>query len=158
MFLFCLNPGWFLLSSSEHLGHSSVAQVFSEWMHPKEMVCFSLWYNMDSRSEKRGGKQNCTTWDSEWGGVLMFILFSFLTDFLRKCEQMSFRLESPASLCKNDLCQSSNFRDRLSIIQVNFEVFGNAPKAAEKSTFVGNWVGRTWFGSWHWSQSWHWLS
>lgn len=44
------------------------------------------------------------------GGMFLFILFSFLTDFLRKCEQMSFRLESPASLCKNDLCQSSNFR------------------------------------------------
>lgn len=42
--------------------------------------------------------------------MLLFILFSFFTDFLRKCEQMSFRLESPASLCKNDLCQSSNFR------------------------------------------------
>lgn len=66
--LFCLNPGRFLLSSSEHRGHSSVAQVFSEWINPKEMVCFSLWYHMDNRSEKRGGKQNCTTWESEGGG------------------------------------------------------------------------------------------
>lgn len=51
--------------------------------------------------KKRQKKKNCTSWVSE-GEMVLFMLFSFLTDFLRKCEQMSFRLESPTSLCKND--------------------------------------------------------
>ncbi|XP_071348966.1 MAM and LDL-receptor class A domain-containing protein 2 isoform X2 [Trachinotus anak] len=41
--------GWFLLSSSLHLNHSSVAQVVSEWIHLKDNTsCLTLWYYMDS--------------------------------------------------------------------------------------------------------------
>lgn len=35
----------------------------------------------------------------QWMPFILFILFSLLIDFLRKCAQMSSRLESPASLC-----------------------------------------------------------
>lgn len=71
---------------------------------PSVSACGTTWR---AGQEKRGKNLNYTSWVSErgWGGMLLLILFSFLTDFLRKCEQMSFRLESPASLCKNDLCQ-----------------------------------------------------
>ncbi|AWP03839.1 putative apical endosomal glycoprotein-like [Scophthalmus maximus] len=40
--------GWFLLSSSLHLNHSSVAQVVSEWIQLKDTTfCFTLWYYLD---------------------------------------------------------------------------------------------------------------
>lgn len=62
--VFPLNPGWFLLSSSQHRNQNSVAQVLSEWIQPRETVCFSLWYHMKSRSEKI--KKN--RWVSEGSG------------------------------------------------------------------------------------------
>ncbi|XP_041849179.1 MAM and LDL-receptor class A domain-containing protein 2 [Melanotaenia boesemani] len=41
--------GWFLLSSSLHLNHPSVAQVVSEWIHLKDVSsCLTLWYHMDN--------------------------------------------------------------------------------------------------------------
>nr|XP_046265191.1 MAM and LDL-receptor class A domain-containing protein 1 isoform X2 [Scatophagus argus] len=41
--------GWFLLSSSVHQNHSSLAQVLSEWIPMKDSTsCLTLWYLMDS--------------------------------------------------------------------------------------------------------------
>ncbi|XP_018531715.2 MAM and LDL-receptor class A domain-containing protein 1 [Lates calcarifer] len=41
--------GWFLLSSSVHLNHSSRAQVVSEWIQLKDTPsCLTLWHYMDS--------------------------------------------------------------------------------------------------------------
>ncbi|KAM3603666.1 uncharacterized protein V6R79_000320 [Siganus canaliculatus] len=41
--------GQFLLSSSLHQSHSSVAQVLSEWIHLRSATsCLTLWYQMDS--------------------------------------------------------------------------------------------------------------
>ncbi|XP_069366962.1 MAM and LDL-receptor class A domain-containing protein 2 [Paralichthys olivaceus] len=41
--------GWFLLSSSLHLNHSSRAQVASEWIQPKDTTsCLTLWYYMEN--------------------------------------------------------------------------------------------------------------
>ncbi|XP_074507832.1 MAM and LDL-receptor class A domain-containing protein 1 [Sebastes fasciatus] len=41
--------GWFLLSSSLHQNHSSVAQVLSEWIQLRDTTsCLTLWYHMDS--------------------------------------------------------------------------------------------------------------
>ncbi|KAG7228996.1 hypothetical protein INR49_013229 [Caranx melampygus] len=41
--------GWFLLSSSLHLNHRSLAQVVSEWIQLKNTTsCLTLWYYMDS--------------------------------------------------------------------------------------------------------------
>lgn len=56
---FFFKSGWFLLSSSQHLSRSSVAHVLSEWIHLRETVCFSLWYHMNSRSEKRKKTKLC---------------------------------------------------------------------------------------------------
>ncbi|XP_038573588.1 MAM and LDL-receptor class A domain-containing protein 1 [Micropterus salmoides] len=41
--------GWFLLSSSLHQNHSSLAQVLSEWIQPRNTTsCLTLWYRMNS--------------------------------------------------------------------------------------------------------------
>ncbi|XP_063741754.1 MAM and LDL-receptor class A domain-containing protein 1 [Eleginops maclovinus] len=41
--------GQFLLSSSLHQSHSSVSQVLSEWIQPRDSAsCLTLWYHMDS--------------------------------------------------------------------------------------------------------------
>ncbi|KAI3374795.1 hypothetical protein L3Q82_021349, partial [Scortum barcoo] len=43
--------GSFLLSSSVHQNHRSVAQVLSEWIHPTDATsCLTFWYLMDSSS------------------------------------------------------------------------------------------------------------
>lgn len=117
VFFFFFQPGWFLLSSSQHLNHSSVAHVLSEWIHLRETVCFSLWYHMNSRSEKRK-KQNCTTRVS--GGVLLFILFSFLISFLGKCHLVLNHL----LLCARVICVRVEALDRSAVrqrIQVKLE-------------------------------------
>lgn len=56
LFLF-LHSGWFLLSSSAHKNHRSLAQVLSEWIHlTVASSCLTLWYHMDSRSAKEDYK------------------------------------------------------------------------------------------------------
>lgn len=56
LFLFS-HSGWFLLSSSLHQNHSSLAQVLSERIHLRDTTsCLTLWYLIDSRSAKENYK------------------------------------------------------------------------------------------------------
>ncbi|KAM9845004.1 MAM and LDL-receptor class A domain-containing protein 1 [Aulostomus maculatus] len=44
--------GWFFLSSSENQIQSSLAQVASEWIQPKNTTtCLTMWYQMESKSQ-----------------------------------------------------------------------------------------------------------
>jgi len=55
--VFFLHLGWFLLSSSLHQNHRSVAQVVSEWIQLKDTSsCLTLWHHMDNRLA--GGEKN----------------------------------------------------------------------------------------------------
>lgn len=76
----------------------------STWEKLSVSACGTIW-----TAGQKKGKNKTAHRGSAGGGMILFILFSFLTDFQRKCE-VSFSLESPASLCKSDLCQSLSFK------------------------------------------------
>lgn len=95
---------WALHSISTTAVLLMCCQNGSTWEKLSVSACGTIW-----TTGQKKGKNKTAHQGSLGGGMLLFILFSFPTGFLRKCE-VSFSLESSASLCKSDLCQSWNFR------------------------------------------------
>lgn len=82
----------------------------STWEKLSVSACGTIW-----TAGQKKGKNKTAHRGSPGGGMILFILFSFLTGFLRKCE-VSFSLESPA-LCARVICVRVEALDRSAVWQ-----------------------------------------
>ncbi|MEQ2217643.1 hypothetical protein XENOCAPTIV_017692, partial [Xenoophorus captivus] len=100
--------GWFLLSSALHQSQHSVAQVVSEWIQLKDTPsCLTFWYHMGTRMD-------------------FILLFSFLADFLRKCNDFVISLLL--------LLYASTFCERNSSLLIENETRGFVSCSFENGT------------------------